>query len=90
MFVQSVYLLFSAVYVCKETVEHVLLSAGDMGGERHHHHFHGSDEDGVSGYVSWLPHSSNLPSLKHVFQDRLSHRSNIYFVHFYHLRCTYQ
>jgi len=49
MFVQSVYLMFSAVYVCKETVEHVLLSAGDMGGEKHHHHLHASDENGVNG-----------------------------------------
>ncbi|KAF5350474.1 hypothetical protein D9756_008494 [Leucocoprinus leucothites] len=34
MFAQAVYLLFSAVYVCKETIEHILLAAG----EGHHHH----------------------------------------------------
>ncbi|KAI0062539.1 hypothetical protein BV25DRAFT_1803814 [Artomyces pyxidatus] len=34
LFAQAVYLMFSAVYVFKETVEHVLLSAG----EGHHHH----------------------------------------------------
>ncbi|KAJ6618802.1 hypothetical protein B0H10DRAFT_2028031 [Mycena sp. CBHHK59/15] len=34
LFAQSVYLMFSAVYVCKEAVEHLLLSAG----EGHHHH----------------------------------------------------
>ncbi|TFK28241.1 hypothetical protein FA15DRAFT_584654 [Coprinopsis marcescibilis] len=35
IFSQAVYLMFSSVYVCKETVEHLLLSAG---GEGHHHH----------------------------------------------------
>ncbi|TDL27942.1 hypothetical protein BD410DRAFT_894079, partial [Rickenella mellea] len=39
LFSQSVYLIFSSVYVCKETVEHLLLSAG----EGHHHHR--GDED---------------------------------------------
>lgn len=39
LFAQVVYLMFSAVYVFKETVEHVLLSAG----EGHHHH--PGDED---------------------------------------------
>jgi len=34
LFAQVVYLLFSAVYVCKETVEHLLLTSGDS----HHHH----------------------------------------------------
>ncbi|KAJ7594231.1 hypothetical protein C8J56DRAFT_777486 [Mycena floridula] len=43
VFAQVVYLMFSSVYVCKETVEHLLLSAG--GGEGHHHH-HG-DEEGL-------------------------------------------
>lgn len=40
MFAQSVYLIFSSVYVCKETVEHLLLAAGDD--MRHHggHHHH--------------------------------------------------
>lgn len=39
LFAQVVYLMFSAVYVFKETIEHVLLSAG----EGHHHH--PGDED---------------------------------------------
>ncbi|KAI0265440.1 hypothetical protein BC834DRAFT_970209 [Gloeopeniophorella convolvens] len=39
LFAQVVYLMFSAVYVFKETVEHILLSAG----EGHHHH--PGDED---------------------------------------------
>ncbi|CAA7263383.1 unnamed protein product [Cyclocybe aegerita] len=43
MFAQAVYLMFSAVYVCKETVEHVLLSLG--GG--HHHHHGGDEEEGI-------------------------------------------
>lgn len=42
MFAQSVYLMFSSVYVCKETVEHFLLSAGHQEG----HHHHAGDEDG--------------------------------------------
>ncbi|THH19331.1 hypothetical protein EW146_g1802 [Bondarzewia mesenterica] len=39
LFAQAVYLMFSAVYVFKETVEHLLLSAG----ESHHHHHPGDD-----------------------------------------------
>ncbi|KZT04951.1 uncharacterized protein LAESUDRAFT_682098 [Laetiporus sulphureus 93-53] len=34
MFSQSVFLIFASVYVCKETVEHLLLASG----EGHHHH----------------------------------------------------
>jgi hypothetical protein len=41
MFAQAVYLMFSSVYVCKETVEHLLLSAGGVEGHHHHH----TDED---------------------------------------------
>ena len=48
MFAQAVYLMFSSVYVCKETVEHLLLNAGPSG-EKHHHHYHTSDDDGVLG-----------------------------------------
>ncbi|KAF8147262.1 hypothetical protein B0H34DRAFT_343292 [Crassisporium funariophilum] len=44
MFAQAVYLMFSSVYVCKETVEHLLLSAG--GAEGHHHH-HGDEVEGL-------------------------------------------
>ncbi|KAL0945998.1 hypothetical protein HGRIS_012273 [Hohenbuehelia grisea] len=49
MFAQAVYLMFSSVYVCKETVEHLLLSAGGgaVGVEGHsegHHHHHGEDD----------------------------------------------
>ncbi|CAK5265052.1 unnamed protein product [Mycena citricolor] len=36
LFAQSVYLMFSAVYVCKEALEHLLLSAD--AGDGHHHH----------------------------------------------------
>jgi hypothetical protein len=45
LFAQSVYLIFAAVYVCKETVEHLLLSAG----EGHHHHS-GDEEVNLTGY----------------------------------------
>ena len=43
-YAQSVYLLFASVYVCKETVEHVLLASG----EGHHHH-HGDEVADVYG-----------------------------------------
>ncbi|KII91877.1 hypothetical protein PLICRDRAFT_173673 [Plicaturopsis crispa FD-325 SS-3] len=46
MFAQSVYLMFASVYVCKETVEHFLLSAG----EGHHHH-PGDEDPNMSGIV---------------------------------------
>lgn len=42
MFAQAVYLLFSAVYVCKETIEHILLAAGDG-----HHHHPGEDDSWI-------------------------------------------
>ena len=44
VFAQSIYLIFASVYVCKEAVEHMLLSHG----EGHHHH-RGDDTD--LGYV---------------------------------------
>jgi hypothetical protein len=40
MFAQAVYLLFSAVYVCKEAIEHILLTAEDS----HHHHIGENDD----------------------------------------------
>ncbi|RDB17576.1 hypothetical protein Hypma_001148 [Hypsizygus marmoreus] len=46
MFAQAVYLMFSSVYVCKETAEHILLSAG--GAEGHHHH-HGDKDESLVG-----------------------------------------
>ncbi|TRM67133.1 hypothetical protein BD626DRAFT_397094 [Schizophyllum amplum] len=46
MFAQAVYLMFAAVYVCKETVEHLLLSAEGSSEQGHHHH-HSIDEDDV-------------------------------------------
>ncbi|KAL0573533.1 hypothetical protein V5O48_008418 [Marasmius crinis-equi] len=53
MFAQSVYLMFSAVYICKETFEHVLLSAGSndhtSGGGHEGHHHHHADETGQFG-----------------------------------------
>lgn len=45
-FAQSVYLIFTSVYVCKETLEHILLSSG----EGHHHH-HGDEVSSVFGCV---------------------------------------
>jgi hypothetical protein len=43
-FAQAVYLLFAAVYVCKEAIEHLLLSVG----EGHHHH-HGDEQTQITG-----------------------------------------
>uniref|UniRef100_A0A0W0F0L4 Cation efflux protein transmembrane domain-containing protein n=1 Tax=Moniliophthora roreri TaxID=221103 RepID=A0A0W0F0L4_MONRR len=50
-FAQSVYLMFAAVYICKETVEHVLLSAGSSSsgvGEHEGHHHHHADVLGIN------------------------------------------
>ena len=46
LFAQTIYLIFSSVYVCKEAVEHLLLSMGDG-----HHHHPGDEESGVDGSV---------------------------------------
>ncbi|KAL5520776.1 hypothetical protein ACEPAF_2779 [Sanghuangporus sanghuang] len=40
LFAQTIYLIFSSVYVSKEAVEHLLLAAGDG-----HHYHHPRDED---------------------------------------------
>jgi hypothetical protein len=56
MFAQAVYLMFSAVYVCKETVEHLLLSAG---GEEGHHHHRGDEDESLAG---WVYHGLLLPA----------------------------
>lgn len=60
MFAQSVYLIFASVYMCKEAVEHLLLSAGD---DQQHHadHHHHSD-----GYVA-CPATSELLTESHLF-----------------------
>ena len=51
MFAQSVFLMFSSVYVCKEMLEHLLLSVG----EGHHHH-RGDEDVDILGYIvlRWL------------------------------------
>ncbi|KAJ3967854.1 hypothetical protein EV361DRAFT_1006146 [Lentinula raphanica] len=65
-FAQSVYLMFASVYVCKETVEHVLLSAGSDA--HHHHHHHGDHEediiiDGVHGLLAGIEFPYVLASI---------------------------
>lgn len=45
MFAQSVYLIFASVYMCKEAVEHLLLSAGD---DQQHHADHHHHSDGYA------------------------------------------
>ncbi len=64
LFAQVVYLMFSAVCVFKETVEHVLLSAG----EGHHHHS-GDEDVELLGSVR-LKFMETLPELS--FQYRFS------------------
>ncbi|EJU01449.1 hypothetical protein DACRYDRAFT_107999 [Dacryopinax primogenitus] len=65
LFAQSVYLMFAAVYICKETVEHVILSSG---GEQHHHHTGASDDDEFE--------SLNFPNLLILFSSSLIILSN--------------
>ena len=58
MFAQAIYLLFSPVYVCKETVEHFLLSTEGREGHQHHHE---DEEVGLGGTCQ----SFNLPFYAH-------------------------
>lgn len=51
-FSQAIYLLFSAVYVCKESVEHVLLLHGGNDEEGAHGAGHGGMGHGDAGLVS--------------------------------------
>jgi hypothetical protein len=44
LFAQSIYLVFTSIYICKETVEHVLLTANEAGETHHHHHRDSSDD----------------------------------------------
>ena len=54
IYAQSIYLIFAAVYVCKETLEHFLLASG----EGHHHH-HGDEVTDIFGYVFTVQYCSN-------------------------------
>jgi len=65
MFAQAVYLMFSSVYVCKETVEHLLLSSG----EGHHHH-HGDEIEGLGCVKTSYRHdlSDRILSLALIFR----------------------
>jgi hypothetical protein len=82
MFAQAVYLMFSSVYVCKETVEHLLLSASS--GEGHHHH-HGDEEVGL-GYVICLYFL--LEWLIDNVQNRIPRVSNVHHAHFTYQHCA--
>lgn len=55
-FSQAIFLLFSAVYVCKESVEHVLLLHGGSEAEGAHGSGHGSMGHGDSGLSGSNPH----------------------------------
>lgn len=56
MFAQSVYLIFASVYMCKETVEHLLLSAGDDQQHHadHHHHLDGGVLPMILAFLSLI------------------------------------
>lgn len=62
MFAQSIYLIFASVYVCKEAVEHALLSHNQGQGHGHHHH-RGDDLDDDYGCVFSLSFSFFVFSL---------------------------
>lgn len=66
LFSQAIYLLFSAVYVCKESVEHVLLLHGGKEEEGAHgvgHGMGGHGEGGVSNVTSGLLDAGCVPVL---------------------------
>ncbi|KAJ7188292.1 hypothetical protein C8R46DRAFT_1054280 [Mycena filopes] len=74
LFAQSVYLMFSAVYVCKEALEHLLLSAS--AGDGHHHH--AGDEAAGIDFPVLTTFSRSLPSHSphsHLTITRVSSRS---------------
>jgi hypothetical protein len=50
MFAQAVYLMFASVYVCKEAVEHLLLSFGEGAGHGHGHGSGGAMHAGAEGH----------------------------------------
>ncbi len=76
-FAQSVYLIFTSVYVCKETVEHILLSSG----EGHHHH-HGDEVTSVLGCVAFNRYGALEVFMGMGEQDRLPCSLTIYHPHF--------
>lgn len=86
-FAQSVYLIFTSVYVCKETLEHILLSSG----EGHHHH-HGDEVSSVFGCVR---RKSCVVVVLRCGQDRVPYSPIIYHLRFasdhcYHIQQSLQ
>lgn len=71
MFAQSVYLIFASVYMCKETVEHLMLSAGD---DQQHHadHHHHSD-----GYVLYHAQVGSVTDLRSILQRDVTHSARL-------------
>ena len=65
MFAQTVYLIFASVYICKETVEHLLLSAGD---DQQHHadHHHHSD-----GYIAFHSKANFVTKFRTIYSGAL-------------------
>jgi hypothetical protein len=72
MFAQSVYLIFASVYMCKEAVEHLLLSAGD---DQQHHadHHHHSD-----GYVMCPAKVDTVTELHLALQRAVAHGACVF------------
>jgi len=58
LFAQSVYLVFTSIYICKETVEHVLLSANEAAETHHHHHRDNLDDLDLITFPRYLIISS--------------------------------
>lgn len=59
-FSQAIFLLFSAVYVCKESVEHVLLLHGGAEHEGAHGAGHGSMGHGDGGMTGTSAHQQTM------------------------------
>lgn len=59
-FSQAIFLLFSAVYVCKESVEHVLLLHGGAEHEGAHGSGHGSMGHGDGGMAGSGSHQQTM------------------------------
>jgi len=66
LFAQSIYLLFTSVYVLKEAVEHIMLSASSAAehtsDSHHHHHSSDASESMFPSTFLWLPFFSLILS----------------------------
>jgi hypothetical protein len=77
MFAPAVYLTFSSVYACKETVEH-LLNAGNGEGD------HGDEEVGLGYVVLYFVHKWLTDNV----QDRIPRVPKVHHAHFTYQHCV--